>query len=133
MASPLSDQCSPSVIHSHTCHHNYEQVPQRPTLPQTMNRCLPPYTSALSPSSNLYTADPASPMQTAYPHMTANSFPLERANPMTVQSVPPHPPPNYTEATTGGPYTHLPPNYDSVMTGNGYPPHFTAALPTTNS
>lgn len=118
----IGAQCSPSATHS-------QMAATYPTskeniLPQAMNMYhLQPYTSNMS--SNLYTADPASPMQTAYPQMAANDFPME-ANPMLVQhsqSLPSHPPPNYTEATATAPYTHLPPNYNSIMIGTNYPLH----------
>lgn len=83
---------------------------------------------------SIYTADPASPMETTYVH--TNGFNPEGASTMTVQqsqSVPPHPPPNYTEATGIPFYNAMPPNYDSVMMGNEYPPHLQATLPSNNS
>lgn len=112
MASPMSivNQCSPSVVPPQvaTCH--YRQFSKLPTLPVTS---APTYTSALIPPSNhLYTADPASQIQTnTYSHMPEGAC--------TMQPVPYYPPPNYTEATamTGDMnyHGHLPPNYDSIM------------------
>ena len=84
----------------------------------------------------MYTADPASPMQTTYSHNLG--FHPEAAETMTIeqtQPVPPHPPPNYTEATalSGGLYGHFPPHYDSIMVGNEYPSHLSATLPHSSS
>lgn len=119
MASPMSiaDQYSPSVAQSQaaTCHYRHSTKPS--TLPATMNHFAPTYTSTLSPSNHLHTADPASPMQTTYSHM---GFPPEGA--CTVPSIPP--PPNYSEATamtTDVRYQgHLPPNYNSIMIASEY-------------
>lgn len=126
MASPTSrvNQCSPSVINSQAVVNCYES-----TLPGVSY--LPTYKSA---SSDVHAANPTSPMQTSYPHVQS-VFPLEGAN--TMHSVPSHPPPNYTEATssmTGDMhYGHFPPNYDSVMTASEYPSHLPAAnLPKTH-
>lgn len=130
MASPLStaDQCSPEVLHSKAV--PFLQGCELSKLPQPMSNLLPTYTSA---SNNLYAADPASPMQIAYSHDTRyNGFP-EGASTTSIQHshlVPPHPPPNYTEATTL--HSHLPPNYDSIMMGHEYPPHLTVTLPNSN-
>ncbi len=115
---------SSSVVNSRAalCHQDF----QKSHKAQQMNPFLPNHSS---PShTNLYIADPASPMQTAYPH--TNRFPV-----CTSQPFPPHPPPNYTEATTmigGGIYPQMPPNYDSLMIGTEYPTHLIAALPNTN-
>lgn len=83
-----------------------------------MNNFAPTYISTLSPP----TADPASPMQATYSQMGSKGF-LPRGA-CTMQSIPHHPPPNYTQATamTGDVlyHGHLPPNYDSIMTGSEY-------------
>ena len=127
MASPTSigNQCSPSVINSQVSDNCYES-----TLPGVMNAYLPTYSSA---SGDVHAANPTSPMQTSYTPVQS-VFPLEGAN--TMHSVPSHPPPNYTEATsmTGDiHYGHFPPNYDSIMsTASEYPSHLPANLPKTH-
>lgn len=120
MASPMSiaDQCSPSVMQPATCHYRHSTKPS--TIPATMNHFAPAYTSTLSPSSHLHTADTASPM---YAHMGSDGFHPEGA--CTMQSIPLHPPPNYSEATAmpidvqyHGPLP--PPYYNSTMIGTEY-------------
>ena len=104
----------------------YNQTSRVTSQAPTLNVShLPAYsTTGLPINTDLYTADPASPMQTAYPQMGANGFPMEHCPPMMVHAedpIPSHPPPNYSQATATSLYAQLPPNYDSLMIGNEYP------------
>ena len=135
LAIPMtSDQCSSAVMHSQVSMHNqnYQQSPKMAQLsPSGLTSFQPNHTSQLC------TADPSSPMQTTYVHggMRANGFETAALTIPQTLLIPPHPPPNYAEATAMGKgplYTYLPPDYDSIMIGNEYSPHITAQLPYTH-
>lgn len=134
---PAVTHCSPSIVHSEGLMHKYQCSPEMAPLSPGIHSFLPNNTSPPSPSNkkNLYTADPASPMQTYSHDMGKDGYLPEGANSMEIRhspSIPSHPPPNYTEATAmarQSVYVHLPPNY---MEENEYP-HMIATLPDTKS
>ena len=140
---PSPEQCSPLQIfplehpQSQACLQAHQVSPKMAQL--SPGSCA--YPNCPPPTSCIYSSSPASPMQVAYspgqPHVrhastnnlyqhcngvdsTSTSLPL--------QYVPPHPPPDYTEAISLNGTHFMPSDYPLVIASE-YPQHHIPALP----
>ena len=141
---PSPEQCSPLQI-SPSEHPQSQVCPQAHQVSPKMAQLSPgsgAYPNYQPPTSCIYSSNPASPMQVAYspgqPHarITSTNNLYQHCNGMDsnismsvpLQYIPPHPPPDYTEAVSlNG--THFMPSDYPLAIASEYPQHHTPALP----